>query len=124
MKVESVHDLNKIDDKKRISCFIMQYTNGIYIYTKSGGDHNPTYKWEEISGKGLMKPIRMKRGFNNTFYFVQSDQLGNSDIIMELTLEEQDTTYVWSTRQIYEINSGQAISLEIDPDSTAGQLDY
>ena len=88
VKVESVHNLKTINEKKSVQCFIMQYTNSIYIYTKSGTDHNPTCKWEEITSKGHMKPIRMKRGFNNTFYFVQSDILGNSDVIMELKLEE------------------------------------
>lgn len=59
----------------------------------------------------------MQRSTNNTFYFVESDALGTTDIIVELSIQEsKDKRFTHSTRPAYTLNSGQVLALEMNPD--------
>ena len=58
----------------------------------------------------------MRRGFNNTFYFVQSDQAG-FDKIMELTIENRKSKFEWELKVAFEMVSGHCLCLEMDPDN-------
>jgi len=64
-----------------------------------------------------MRKIRIKRGYNNTFYFVESDALNNTDNIIELEINVSGDTFRYNRRIAYELNSGTVIALEIDPDN-------
>ena len=64
-----------------------------------------------------MKPIRMKRGYNNTFYYVESDALNYSDSVIELKINEEHDTFKHNKRVAFELVSGTVIALEIDPDN-------
>ena len=63
-----------------------------------------------------MQPIRMRRGFNNTFYYVQQDLAGN-DKIMELIIEDNKTKFEWKLNVAFEMISGHCLCLEMDPDN-------
>ena len=64
-----------------------------------------------------MRSICMRRGFNNTFYFVERDITDSSDIVMELKITEKGNTFNWEKKVVYELSSGSVIALEIDPDN-------
>ena len=59
----------------------------------------------------------MRRGFNNTFYFVESDMTHSSDILYELKIEFEHGNYDFNLKRIHELNSGCVIALEMDPDN-------
>ena len=59
----------------------------------------------------------MQRGFNNTFYFVESDMTHSSDILYELKIPYDHGNYAHNLRTIHEFNSGSVIALQMDPDN-------
>ena len=46
----------------------------------------------------------MQRGTNSTFYFVESDSMGTSDIIVELKLEEMGKTFTWKRQSVHTVD--------------------
>ena len=59
----------------------------------------------------------MQRGFNNTFYFVESDMTHSSGILYELKIPYDHGSYAHNLRAIREFNSGSVIALQMDPDN-------
>ena len=44
----------------------------------------------------------MQRGYNNTFYYVESDVTGSSDTVVELRLFEVNHKFDWKKRVAFE----------------------
>ena len=67
-----------------------------------------------------MQKIRMVRGLNDKFYFVEKDSSGTYDIIYAVHLEirEEKQCWEWKKYPVYETSSGRIVSLEIDPFAT------
>ena len=59
----------------------------------------------------------MQRGYNNTFYYVESDVTGSSDMVMELRVVEVNQKFEWKKRVAFEQSSGAVMALEMDPDN-------
>ena len=65
----------------------------------------------------------MVRGSNNKFYYVECDKSQAFDLIYELHVflrpNSDDNCWSkkwdWTKKQIFELNSGRAIALELDP---------
>ena len=65
----------------------------------------------------------MQRGFNNKFYYVECDQSASSDLIFELHVWLSETgKWVWTRKPVFELTSGRAIALELDPDNVKDQM--
>ena len=62
-----------------------------------------------------MKPLVMQRGSNNTFYFVESDTMGTTDFVMELSFTQEGSHWKGSIKSACSINTGTIMALEIDP---------
>ena len=117
MQIFSVHEIYKQEHSKtdvRPQCFVIQYEHKICVYTHYSGEKS---ECDKITEKGLMKPVKMRRGFNNTFYYVESDITGSADIIMQLKIENNSGVFVVKKKVAHELNSGSIIALEIDPDN-------
>ena len=67
-----------------------------------------------------MQPLVMQRGCNDKFYFVETDQSGSSDQIIELhvVFAAASQKWIWTRKPVFELTSGRAIALELDPDNT------
>ena len=62
-----------------------------------------------------MQPIRLVRGYNSTFYFVERDPISGSDVIKELKIyKQEDQFYRYSVSNAHELFSGKVIALEND----------
>ena len=60
----------------------------------------------------------MMRGFNNTFYYVEKDSTGTSDVIMALCIEDKEEKgFDYEIKVAYELASGNVMLLEMDPDN-------
>ena len=66
-------------------CYVLQYEDGIYVYNKDELGDTQTFEWVS---KERMKPLVLQRGSNNTFYYVESDTMGTTDFVMELSFVE------------------------------------
>ena len=73
-------------------CYVLQYSNGIYIYIKDELGDTQTFGF--IS-REKMKPIVIQRGSNNTFYYVESDTMGTTDFVMELSFTESGSHWTF-----------------------------
>ena len=112
VRIESVHEFNR-----NKQCYVIQYKDAVYVYDL--WSFQPVF----VQVSQRMRPITMQRSTNNTFYFVESDALGTTDIIVELTIQEyKDKRFTYSTRPAYTLNSGQVLALEMNPDIS--QLDF
>ena len=120
VKVESVHDLDKVDTKLaklwRNQCFVFQYETAVYLYThyESGQAY-----WEQVSVPRHMKKVQMRRGLDNKFYFVESDNTNTTDTVIELHVEnKKGERFEYILQDAYVLTSGQVLALEIDQDHT------
>ena len=60
----------------------------------------------------------MMRGFNNTFFYVEKDQSGSSDVIMALRIEnKEEKGFDYTIKPIFELASGNIMVLENDADN-------
>ena len=64
-----------------------------------------------------MKPLVVQRGFNNSFYYVESDTMGTTDFVMELSFKELNSHWTGSIKSACSINTGTIMALEMDPNS-------
>jgi len=116
VQIESVHKIYKDERKKtlpRPQCYVIQYEDKVCVYTNIKNKA----VCEQITVEGHMKPVCMRRGFNNTFYYVESDITNSSDILMQLTIQFNKGQYSLEKKVVYELNSGAIIALENDPDN-------
>ena len=59
----------------------------------------------------------IQRGYNNTFYYVESDVTGSSDMVIELRLVQVNKKFDWKKRVAFEQSSGAVVAMEMDPDN-------
>ncbi len=62
----------------------------------------------------MMKKVRMRRGFNNTFYYAEYNSHTGQDVIKELKIEVEKNKTEFEITTIYELLSGSVIALEMN----------
>ena len=62
----------------------------------------------------MMRPVRLKRGFNNEFYFVEHNSNSGQDMIKELKIETKNKVTEFNVRTVHEMISGSVIAMEMD----------
>ena len=66
-----------------------------------------------------MKKVQMRRGLDNKFYFVESDNTNTTDTVIELHVEnKKGERFEYILQDAYVLTSGQVLALEIDQDHT------
>ena len=65
-----------------------------------------------------MEKILMLRGSNSHFYFVEISSQGNDQLVMEVKARVIGNAWECETNQIYKVNEGSIIAMEIDPENT------
>ncbi len=54
----------------------------------------------------MMKKVRIRRGFNNTFYYFEFNSHSGQDVIKELKIEVENNHVEFEVTTIYELLSG------------------
>lgn len=62
----------------------------------------------------MMKKVRMKRGFNNTFYYAEYNSYSGQDVIKELKIEVENNRIEFNVTTIHELLSGSVVALEMN----------
>jgi hypothetical protein len=69
-----------------------------------------------------MVPCLLQRGFNSIFYYVERGSSGDDQIIYELKADIVKGNWKCDPNQIFKINEGQILALELDPENN-GECD-
>lgn len=65
----------------------------------------------------------MRRGLDNKFYFVESDNTNTTDTVIELHVDnKKGERFEYILQDAYVLTSGQVLALEIDQDHTIACL--
>ena len=117
IQIDSLHNLEDIRTHKTVvrQCFIIQTEKQIRVFTHYKGNRG---QWIQITEQDKMQKIKMIRGLNDKFYFIEKDKSSNFDIVYALQMirpERQQDVWRWKKYPVYELNQGHCIGLEIDP---------
>ena len=63
-----------------------------------------------------MVPLYLHRGYNNFFYFVQSENAGSDQILMEVSVDYVGSEWKFYNNSIFKVNEGQIAAFELDPE--------
>ena len=99
---------------------MIQYETAVYLYThyESGQSY-----WQQMSAPRHMKKVQMRRGLDNKFFFVESDNTNTTDTVIELKVDNiKGERFEYILQDAYVLTSGQVVALEIDQDHTIESL--
>ena len=67
--------------------------------------------------ESVMVPLYLHRGYNNFFYFVQSENAGSDQILIEVSVDYVGSEWKFYKSSIFKVNEGQIAAFELDPES-------
>ena len=63
-----------------------------------------------------MQPVMIQKAFNNTFYYVETEQAQASAAIYQFKCEFIDGGINVNSKKIHEVSNGKVLALELDAD--------
>ena len=97
--MQSIVSVHTFLNAKRLDHFIFQTETEIKYFDR--------IKIKTVSAKDEMQAISIQRGLNDIFYFVESEKAKASTVIYQFKYKEEK-------KNIYELNNGEVLALEID----------
>ena len=110
--IQNVEFVNTPGSKLKESDYgalIIQTSTALWLSSNLSGNY------EVLAGSEMAK-VKMTRGYNSYFYYAQN--IGDSDcVVNELKLSNISQEWHSEILEVYKVNEGTVIALEMDPDN-------